>query len=79
MMAYAQVYQCNQLILLYPHHSGLGREEGILETFRIAGRDDTHLHVASVSLYNLTNIESRLMKLISGELSVLSDDLTQVA
>lgn len=35
LMAYAQLYSCNRLLLLYPHHAGLS-EVGVQATFGIA-------------------------------------------
>jgi 5-methylcytosine-specific restriction enzyme subunit McrC len=52
LMAYAQLYNCDRLMLLYPHHAGLHRA-GILEDFGIAmpGRvPPDRLMVASVDI-----------------------------
>lgn len=37
MMAYGRLYDCNQLLLLYPHHPGLGRDEGLQGAHRVTG------------------------------------------
>ena len=46
MMAYAHVYQCNNLLLLYPHHDEIGAEEGVSSKYRINGTEDTRLSIA---------------------------------
>ena len=35
LMAYSQLYQCDRLMLIYPHHAGLG-DEGVQEDYGIA-------------------------------------------
>lgn len=48
MMAYARIYQCPQVMLLYPHHAGLGTQP-LNAGYRIlAGKEQ--LQVASVNL-----------------------------
>jgi 5-methylcytosine-specific restriction enzyme subunit McrC len=62
MMAYAQIYQCHQVMLLYPHHDGVGNREGVLNAYRIRGTA-SELSIASVSLADLKTIGSRLASL----------------
>ncbi|MBZ9864225.1 McrC family protein [Mesorhizobium sp. CA15] len=50
LMAYAHVYRCDRLMLLYPHHNMLGREAGLIATHHIAGTLDTRLGFATFSL-----------------------------
>ncbi len=38
-MAYAQIYRVKHLMLLYPHHTELGNDEGLLCEYRITGAD----------------------------------------
>lgn len=53
MMAYAHVYQCERLLLLYPHHPGLGSEgAGLTCVHRINGTSDSRIGVATLSLSN---------------------------
>ncbi|MFC4594100.1 McrC family protein [Sphingobium tyrosinilyticum] len=53
MMAYAHVYRCERLLLLYPHHGGLGSETaGLTCVHRINGTDDSRIGVATLSLSN---------------------------
>ena len=37
MMAYGQLYKCNRLTLLYPHHAAIGRCEGIQAAHQVNG------------------------------------------
>ena len=65
MMAYAQVYGCRRLILLYPHHDKIGSEPGILEAeYSICGTPDCRLIIASVSLSDLAHLDERLRTLV---------------
>jgi 5-methylcytosine-specific restriction enzyme subunit McrC len=49
MMAYAHLYKAPRLTLLYPHHAGLGDEEGIRARFRVTGQE-TLLETASFDI-----------------------------
>lgn len=70
MMAYAQVYRCNRLLLLYPHHDGLRSPEGLQERHRIRGTEDARLGVATVSLSDLPGLGGRLSGLVTQFLQV---------
>jgi 5-methylcytosine-specific restriction enzyme subunit McrC len=50
MMAYAHVYQCQRLMLLYPYHSELAGDAGVLCTHQIKGTVDTTISVSTTSL-----------------------------
>lgn len=50
MLAYARVYNVGRLMLLYPHHRGLGCEEGRIARFIIGGEGETILDVATIDL-----------------------------
>jgi 5-methylcytosine-specific restriction enzyme subunit McrC len=64
MMTYAQLYECPKVVLLYPHHRGLGEVE-LDRRYKIAG-SDRRLWVASVALeFGETAVVERLSKLIS--------------
>ncbi|EMD81817.1 McrBC 5-methylcytosine restriction system component [Pacificimonas flava] len=70
MMAYAHVYQCERLLLLYPHHPGLGSEAaGLTCVHRINGTDDSRIAVGTLSLSNPKAAVGQLRDLL------LSDDL----
>jgi 5-methylcytosine-specific restriction enzyme subunit McrC len=50
LMAYSQLYNCQNVMLLYPHHGALARDP-ILQRFTIAKRDgDEMLFVATLNL-----------------------------
>lgn len=40
MMAYARLYNSPRVLLLYPHHSGIGPQEGVLSRYRLNGSND---------------------------------------
>lgn len=50
MIAYAQLYDCADLVLLYPHHAELGSAVGVFATHRITGTARL-LRGATVGLY----------------------------
>ena len=64
MMAYAQVYRCDRILLLYPHHDGMGVSEGLLDTHRIRGTENSRIGVASISISDLTGLADRLKHLV---------------
>lgn len=49
MMAYGQLYDCDDLILLYPHHKGLGKA-GVQQTFTINPTSHRCLRICSVDI-----------------------------
>lgn len=59
MMAYAHVYKAPRLTLLYPHHAGLGDEEGIRARFRVIGQE-TLLETASFDISNGADLVDRI-------------------
>jgi 5-methylcytosine-specific restriction enzyme subunit McrC len=65
MMAYAHVYACEQLMLLYPHHDELDNSEGMLTAHSIARKPDSRLQIATVSLANYQTIRAQLASLVS--------------
>ncbi len=62
MMAYGQIYDANQLMLLYPYHRGLAAV-GLLSASRIAGRADGCLSFATVDLSDLRTVAAQLASL----------------
>jgi 5-methylcytosine-specific restriction enzyme subunit McrC len=50
MMAYAHVYQCKDLILVYPHGQNTGREPGLQRKFRVDGTEGCELTIATLAL-----------------------------
>jgi 5-methylcytosine-specific restriction enzyme subunit McrC len=65
MMAYGRLYQCSNLMLLYPHHSGLHKQEGVISQHEIVGCND-RLTIATVSLDDLSQVAGNLRRLIVG-------------
>lgn len=59
MMAYAQLYTAPKLTLLYPHHDGLGADEGVQARYRITGQQ-TLIETASIDVANGKDPVSRL-------------------
>lgn len=49
MMAYAQLYRCADVMLLYPHHAGLG-DAPICRRFTITGDSARRLHFATLDV-----------------------------
>ena len=63
MMAYAHVYDCERLMLLYPHHDGLGSPAPALLDHRIPSTS-RRLSVATLSLADLGAIEDSIVALV---------------
>ena len=63
MMAYAHLYRAPRLTLLYPHHAGLGDDEGIHARFRVTERE-TVLDTASFDISNGKDLVDRLLNRI---------------
>lgn len=68
MMAYARLYQCREVMLLYPHHAGLGTEA--LDAGYGIMQGDERLKIASVDLVSgEAAIVQRLGELISSQVA----------
>ena len=68
MMAYAHVYQCERLLLLYPHHAGLGSEAAALTcVHQINGTADSRIAVGTLSLSNPKAVVGQLRDLLFGD------------
>jgi 5-methylcytosine-specific restriction enzyme subunit McrC len=78
MMAYAHVYDCRRLILLYPHHHELAEEEGMLAVHQIANKTDSLIGIATVDLVDPRNVRPFLERLLlsKGSAFDLTDDQT---
>ncbi|MFT5438183.1 MAG: 5-methylcytosine-specific restriction enzyme subunit McrC [Alphaproteobacteria bacterium] len=68
MMAYAHVYGCARMMLLYPHHDELGVEEGQLNSYHINGTEDAQLLITSIKISAWKSLESRLANLVTSAL-----------
>lgn len=64
MMAYGRIYNCSDLMLLFPHHHELHCNEGITSEHQITGCED-RLTTATVGLADLGSIMNRLRSLLS--------------
>ncbi|PCD75555.1 McrC family protein [Pseudothioclava arenosa] len=59
MMAYAHIYKAPRLTLLYPHHAGLGDEEGVRARYRVTGQE-TVLETASFDISTGNDVVDRV-------------------
>ena len=64
LMAYAQVYNCPQVMLLYPHHEGLGKKAGRIGEFVIAG-SESKLVVATIDLVDIPSVPKQLFEILA--------------
>jgi 5-methylcytosine-specific restriction enzyme subunit McrC len=67
MMAYAHVYNCNRLMLLYPHHHEVATQEGMVEIHQIANKQDFLIGIATVDLLDPKKVRSFLKDLLLSE------------
>lgn len=67
MMAYAHVYQCERLMLLYPHSADLHCPPGHVARRSVRGTADTRLSCATVSLAEPRSIIAQLRSLLQSE------------
>jgi 5-methylcytosine-specific restriction enzyme subunit McrC len=59
MMAYGQLYQCDRLTLLYPHHAALRHDEGLHAIHRVTGCS-RWLETASIDVGRGERLQERL-------------------
>ena len=71
MMAYSQVYRCDRVMLLYPHHEKVGGVEGRQTGHLIRGTEDARLSIATVSLSDLASLDDRLRRLVGSVIAPL--------
>nr|WP_282098291.1 restriction endonuclease [Qipengyuania xiapuensis] len=64
MMAYSHVYQCTDLLLLYPHHKGLQAEEGLIAEHRVCGTESTRILIGSIALDDPRSAPDKLSALL---------------
>lgn len=79
MMAYAHVYQCDRLLLLYPHHIEMGERDGLHPAHKVNNTTDTQLSVATISLSNLSKVTDDLFRIVAGKLGLDLDQLRRAA
>lgn len=70
MFAYAGNYGCADVVLLYPHHAGLGGNVGVRACYRLnawirteAGNGIGYIRIATIDLSNLNTVPSQLCAL----------------
>lgn len=74
MMAYARLYDCRRLMLVYPHHEGVGKEERLTSRHRINGSRDDELLTATIELPHLAEMGERLRSLVAAPLGARRAD-----
>jgi 5-methylcytosine-specific restriction enzyme subunit McrC len=67
MMAYAHVYDCNRLMLLYPYHDEVAKQEGMVAVHQIANKQDFLIGIATVDLLDPKRVSSFLKGLLLSE------------
>ncbi|WP_029032930.1 McrC family protein [Salinarimonas rosea] len=67
MMAYGRLYACPRLALLYPHHPGLGADEGLSSRHRVADCADE----IAILTHDLTREDDALERLRTGLASMI--------
>jgi 5-methylcytosine-specific restriction enzyme subunit McrC len=72
MMAHAKVYNCPDLMLLYPHHDELRCEPGMTSRHRVVGSDDG-IVTATFGLANLKKGLIQLRPLVSNQLNSVTN------
>lgn len=70
MMAYGRLYSCSELMLLYPHHIKLSRDEGVLSQHRIVQSTDV-LKTATIDVAKKNKVVLNLKDLLSHVLLVM--------
>lgn len=64
MMAYAHVYQCQRILLLYPHHEQIGVGPGSTCVHQIIGSEDNRIGIESLSLAKPRLAPGKLRELV---------------
>lgn len=71
MYAYSNRYECPEVMLLYPHHQGLGTTTGIRGSYRLnswldkqANEQKRRITIGTIDLANLTTVPSQLKMLV---------------
>ncbi len=70
MMAYAQIYDCRDLMLVYPHHAGLPPPAGCQAAHGIANLDGSHLRLVTLDLAAWATVCDQLRTAINTPLAV---------
>ncbi|WP_171947949.1 McrC family protein [Bradyrhizobium erythrophlei] len=67
MMAYSHVYECDRLMLLYPHHHELAEHEGLISLHQIANKADNLIGIVTVGLVEPRKVGAVLRGLLLDE------------
>ena len=70
MMAYGRIYQCPQLMLLYPYHTELQQPEGVVGSHCVNGSEDDRLTTATIDVSTNYGLMERLRGL--GDIAALT-------
>lgn len=65
MMAYAQIYGCRRLVLVYPHHAGLLESAGCMASYGITNHHDSRIALLTVDLTNPASVPTQLQAAIT--------------
>ena len=65
MLAYSQAYGANRLILLYPWHSKLGEEPGVIRRWRVAGSPRCKFDVAAIDIRQTNTVGDALRCIVT--------------
>jgi len=69
MMAYGELYRSDHLMLLYPHHAGLGETDGITSQHQIT-RTSRFLSTATIDVGRREHLAERLLALVTAQLDL---------
>jgi 5-methylcytosine-specific restriction enzyme subunit McrC len=74
MYAYANCYDCPDVVLLYPHHKELGPDSGVRGSYllnpwihEVSDRKNRRVRVASINLDNMNSVPAQLRQIILPE------------
>jgi 5-methylcytosine-specific restriction enzyme subunit McrC len=77
MYAYANCYDCDDVVLLYPHHKELGPDVGVRGSYllnpwihEVSNQENRRVRIATINLENLKTVPAQLRQIILPENSV---------
>lgn len=69
MLAYALRYGCQNIILLYPHHSRVGDKSGVIKQFEMQGSQGAAIATLTIATINLAANNRVFQKYIKEQLT----------
>ena len=77
MYAYANCYACNDVVLVYPHHAGMGSVAGVRASYKLKsfavrmGQEEkvARIRVATLDLSDLKSVPKQLSAIFQGEIA----------